>query len=236
MSIGTLNKTDILVLSWWISDLCSKLPNIPFVSVTNKIVWVIVLISIINIPISLRSESSPPPFVKGIFLFFTLVFIYGLCHVLFGYSLYYPTLGRIVPNTENVVGVLTSLAPFFIIYVLSISDRISESQLRLWSLLFLCNAIVAFFSMKYKVLFHDNLESFTNNAGYEFVYLLPFVLFWRNNKAIYFLYQLVILYFVLQSHKRGAILTSVLVCTYYLYAYIKVQILGFRHKLVFFYF
>ena len=61
------------------------------------------------------------------------------------------------------------------------------------------------------------LKDFTNNNGYDFTTLLPLMLFPKINKIIKIILFCIIIFFIVQSNKRGAIISVLLSFLIYMY-------------------
>ncbi len=120
-----------------------------------------------------------------------------------------------------VKSIFFNLSFFFPVYYLSYKNRISEKEIVNLFYIFFLFAVVGYFSSSEQISIETNREEFTNNAGFAFVHIMPFLYFIkRRSLAIGLLF--VSLGFVMMAAKRGAILIAVLFTLYYFYQqYIK---------------
>lgn len=113
-----------------------------------------------------------------------------------------------VSQISYLVGPLRSFLPIFAFYYYTKKGDIDEDSIQLWFVLIF--ALYAFFSFtKTETMMSDGTRiGFTNNMGYLFVALIPFVYVIKKNVYQYAALA-VLLLFVVKSMKRGAILVAV---------------------------
>lgn len=120
-----------------------------------------------------------------------------------------------------VKSIFFNLSFFFPVYYLSYKNRISEKEIVNLFYIFFLFAVVGYFSSSEQISIETNREEFTNNAGFAFVHIMPF-LFLIKKRSVAIILLFVSLGFVMVAAKRGAILIAVLFTLYYFYQeYIK---------------
>lgn len=85
-------------------------------------------------------------------------------------------------------------------------------------------AILSFYNNEQSILLDNiiaNEENIVNNVAYSFVWLIPFLFFIKKNLLVKVGFLLLIIFFIIQGAKRGAIITGGLGCIMYLYYFFK---------------
>lgn len=195
---------NIIMLAIWVPFFASSIDAfLNITSITNKIIQLIWLVSIFCI-IKLLCRSKNPPAIRRGLLFTVFLTCYGVLHLLFGHSL--NAVDRIVPTSEYLIGVISSLFPVFFVYYYSTSGYITEDIIRRWSLLFIVTVLISYPNSVAHIQSSMDYEQFTNNIGYTFVHCLPFVLFWYRKPLFQYTLFFVIGIFIMNALKRGPIL------------------------------
>lgn len=117
-------------------------------------------------------------------------------------------------------GILISSLPFYPIYYFSRKGILRSNYLIMFFFVMLMISILQFFYNREQILLEriSGNEDVVNNAAYMFVNLIPFVFLIKKSKTISILSMLVLVFFIIQGSKRGAILTGsvgVLIYIYY---------------------
>lgn len=117
--------------------------------------------------------------------------------------------------------ILYNLLFFFFSFYLSLKNIISEKNILYFYLVIFIITILNYYSLSNKISYDLEREEFTNNLGYTFVTLLPF-LFLIKRKYISIIILFISLIYILLSAKRGAIIIGITFTLYYFYQeYIK---------------
>lgn len=115
--------------------------------------------------------------------------------------------------------ILIALMPFFPFYYFAYKNRLTEKHLLRFFLIMIIIAIIRYYSNINSTIaerISDN-ENVVSNTAYLFVGILPYIFLWKEKKYIGFTSLVVILYFVIQSSKRGALLTGLIGAITFLY-------------------
>lgn len=107
--------------------------------------------------------------------------------------------------------ILTALLPFYPFYYFAQKGVLREKDLRNFFLVILPVFIFNFYLSKESILMRLNLAedaSVVNNEAYRFVFILPFLFAFNQKKLLSFLVLFVILFFVIQGAKRGALIAG----------------------------
>ena len=109
---------------------------------------------------------------------------------------------------------------FFIAYRYVTNTPEGRTNITIIAIIFYALALLRYFYSKSELL--EERESFTNNAGYYFVALLPFIpVVFKRHRVLGVLMMLISLLTILASAKRGAILCLIVVAIFSLFYYLK---------------
>lgn len=158
-----------------------------------------------------------------------------LCILLVSYTLYglFPIVENEVLYVESVVEVppfyyiksaLISILPIYSFCHFAKEGTIDYKDIKLFSIFFLIIIIVDYFDNQAKGLIAaiekgGNSEEFTNNVAYEFLYLFPYLYFFKKKYALPFMVCIIV--FLFFSMKRGAIFVGVVCLVLFLYNWLK---------------
>ncbi len=153
-----------------------------------------------------------------------LVFtLYGGYNMLFGGQIRL-TVGDIVsiPNYYYLKDIYMSLLSVYGFFHFVKKGWLNEKKIRILSLLFVIVATANYLRSQQEAmtlaLEEGSLqEGFTNNASYEFLYLLPILFFWRKRVIVLNILLCYMFYFIIMGMKRGAIIIGACVFIYMIY-------------------
>lgn len=128
----------------------------------------------------------------------------------------------LVPNYYYLKDIYMSLLPVYGIFHFVRKGWLNEKNIQILSLLLIIVATANYFralhaAMAYALEKGSLQEEFTNNASYEFLYLLPILFFWRKRLIVLNFLLCYMLYFIVMGMKRGAIIIGMCVFIYMLY-------------------
>jgi O-antigen ligase len=110
-------------------------------------------------------------------------------------------------------GILLSLLTFYPFYYLAQRGELQVKHLVCFFLIMLPITIFQFYFSRSRVLMSKDLlanAEIVNNAAYIFVWLIPFVFFLKKKRMLAFGAVFVLMLFIIQGNKRGAIITGAL--------------------------
>lgn len=115
--------------------------------------------------------------------------------------------------------ILTALLPFFPFYYFASRGNLTDKHLRYFSLIMLPIFIVSFFSSRNDLISQsvNNTENVVTNTAYLFVALIPYVFLWGKQKFIAIAGMLLLLFFIIQGAKRGALIVALMGCLVFVY-------------------
>jgi len=142
---------------------------------------------------------------KGVMLAFTAFFVVLLCYGL---------------------ALVFNLAPLYAFYCFSRQGLLTEKRLLLWFIIFLVIATLDFYTVQRKglaLLAEDGsqYEEITNNAAYSMLGLMPFVFLLRKKPMWQYIFLAYVMFIVVTGLKRGAILISLFLLLWFVYAQTK---------------
>lgn len=115
-------------------------------------------------------------------------------------------------------GIVLCLATFYPAYYLARKGSLRRKDLLVFFVLGIIAAIVSFFYVASKLSseYGLNEETIVNNMAYNFVFLTPF-LFLIKRKNLSYILLFVLMFFVIQGAKRGAIVVELVLVLLYFY-------------------
>ena len=159
---------------------------------------------------------------KGVMLAFTAFFVVLLC-----YGLALVLLDNSVKDNKSfLMFIINNLAPLFAFYCFSRQGLLTEKRLLLWFIIFLVIATLDFYTAQRKGLAllaeeGSQYEEITNNAAYSMLGLMPFVFLLRKKPMWQYIFLAYVMFIVVTGLKRGAILISLFLLLWFVYAQTK---------------
>lgn len=115
--------------------------------------------------------------------------------------------------------ILTVILPFFPFYYFAYKGFISNKQLLRFFIIMLPIAIASFYSSRSHILLESlsTNENVVTNTAYFFVALIPYVFLWGKRKVFSIISLVILLFFIIQSAKRGALIVGVVSAIVFVY-------------------
>lgn len=158
------------------------------------------------------NDSKLVPFLGVLNVFTVVLSLYGLVNIFIG------GVSSYVSSEVFLKNILMSFLPLYSFYYYSQKGYITSTWIK-YVLFILCAVSVVQYN-QYRV---EELadaaigrENITNNAGYAFLALMPFLFFWNNKRIIQFLLLFFISVYIISGMKRGAIFIG-FICTLYFF-------------------
>lgn len=120
-------------------------------------------------------------------------------------------------------GILIASLPFYPFYHFAQRGHLKSKQLIVFFLIMLVVSIAQFYVYKVEILSirqSDN-ENIVNNVAYTFVFLMPYLFLLKERKLLSLLLSFVMLFFIIQGAKRGAMISGVIGMTFFAYYQLK---------------
>ena len=145
-------------------------------------------------------------FFEKIILWFWFI---NTCYWLFSEKVLMSAWYEPLSTLNNFKSIFCTFLTYFPFRYFTRKNILTENHLSFFAVIMLIAFVLSFFSYEVRMLDKYNREAITNNMGYRFVTLLPFLAIFR--KPIYsYILTFIASYFVIMSSKRGAILCCAL--------------------------
>jgi len=225
MSSLVINKytvaLNLYIFLWWIYSFHLYATGFfPIIEqVSNVILGVNLLVSIFAF-IHCLFKYPLPRFLKVLSVLIFLFVIYGLLNIVRGETIVVRHSGTVISPGSYMIGPLRSFLPIFVFFLFGEKGYLNEKAIRFWFYIFMVSAVFFFFTNLFKLQGGTEEDLLTNNIGYLFYALFPFVYFFKKGWFQY-LVAMVIMMLSIMSIKRGAILVSSVCFLYFLYSKLK---------------
>lgn len=222
MKSKAINQCDCYVGIWFLYSLFGALhilTGITTVLQVIAIIWAFILC-----PSRFLLRKGQPALLNIIVLLTILHLFYGFAAMIFG-----PTTllrGEVRPPHIYIRTALGSFLPIIVFYEYTVRGVLTESRIKKYFWILLALTVFNYFkSYKATILAlrmqGNDVTEITNNVGYNFLVMIPMVLFFYRKPLIQYILLFVIMGFVVSSMKRGAILIGVFCFAAFLYKNIK---------------
>lgn len=127
--------------------------------------------------------------------------------------------------------ILMVLIPFFPFYYFSQKNIIGKRSLIVFFIITLAITVAQFYAQRAQILSSrvtDN-EDVVNNVAYTFVFLIPFLFLLKNKKILSMLLAFLLLFFIIQGAKRGAMIAGSLGLIFF--GYYQFKTIGKKNKI-----
>ena len=158
------------------------------------------------------------PFLKSVSMLCLMYIIYGVINILCGredFGSFHVSSFIYLKNSLN------SLLPIFVFYDLSRRGFLTTDKIKKYIILFIPLTVVLFVKFQSLMLLDSGKDEMTNNLGYMFVSLLPYVYFFYRRPLFQYVIIGILMTFVAVAVKRGAILIFILGTVYFLFTTFK---------------
>lgn len=187
-------------------------------SLAAKLVLIVILLLSVYYTIRL-SQMKLPVYFKVLSALLVLYTVYGLFRVFVSEPIMKD--GIVIDNTLTIKNAYMSILPIFVYSYFAIKGYITEKWLLYWLPFFLLVAVASFYEeqnsrLQAAIALGSSRREFVNNCGYLFVSLIPYVCFVRKKNYIKLAILLPLVFFIIMSMKRGAILTGAVAVIYFL--------------------
>ena len=179
-------------------------------------------------------EMPKSSYMKALTLFICMMIVYGLIRFIGGETLY---AGEASRPQSFILLFMHQMPAVLVFYMLAKEDKIRIIDLKLWLFVFLLMAYLHYqhnyelFLAKMSII-GSTMEEMTNNMGYLFLSILPFVVLFYKKPWIQYAIIAIVGFFVINSAKRGAILLFALSFAFFLYVNMKNKSLSSWGKLL----
>lgn len=165
----------------------------------------------------LFSAYKVPVFFRALSTLLLMYIVYGTVLIISGNNVVIVGVGS--PSIHVYLqNSLNSLLPIFVYYYYSRCGKLNEDSIRYYFIILVPLIIVLFISEQSRLLADMNQDSITNNVGYMFLSLLPYVCFFHKKPVFQYVIIGVLLTFVVLSVKRGAIMLMLLGVCFFMFS------------------
>lgn len=208
-----INQCDIYVGMWCIYMLQGVLyPS----GIINRILQLIMLLwSMIAVFKFMIQSTGCSSILKATFFLIVMYTVYGGIHIMFGEAI------MMRDQYLYLQASLNSLAPIFLFYDFAMNGKLTSDRIRIYLPILIVTCLLLFYKNESHVLLMTNKEEITNNIGYMFVPLIPFLFFYSKKPILQYVFMGIIILYVFMAMKRGAILICVISAMVLLFVNIK---------------
>lgn len=118
---------------------------------------------------------------------------------------------------SQITAILTAVLPFFPFYYFAYKGCISKEQLLRFFVMILPIAIASFYFKRTALISESLSDNVVTNTAYFFVALIPYVFLWGKRKMFSSIIFVILLFFIIQSAKRGALIVGVISALVFIY-------------------
>lgn len=210
--IKSLKICDIFVGLWALYYLQGLLyPQ----GVINQLVQLLmILLGLVSFAKCIMTKTSSG-IITATVLLVLMYIVYGGTIIMFGDGIPWTADSTYLKNSFN------SLLPIFFFYNQTKAGNLTEKRIRIYSLLMLLCVIIFYTYFGLNLLALLGVDETTNNVGYMFVALLPFVFFWHEKPLLQYILLAVLMLYILMGMKRGAIAIGAMAVVVFIYSQFK---------------
>lgn len=212
-----INECAIYTMLWCIYYLQGVLYSSGSI-ISQCVLLLILMLSLYYVAISF-TKYEMPAFLKVVATFLVIFVAYTLVSYLDPTPIYKNfCMEERVTSFNTLKTVLISMLPIYAYYHFSRKGLITESNISRYLLCLLALATIMFIRKQNELMIQTtDVEEFTNNIAYDFLQLIPMLVFLKNKLIWQYTTLAYIVIFVLLGMKRGAILIGVLCLLYFIY-------------------
>lgn len=181
-------------------------------SSASKVILVVLILLSAHSYISLFFyKQKKIVYIKWANILFCFFLFYGVLYLFSGKTYVIARGGTEVQSFGFIKQMLVCYLPLFTTYHLTLKGKVSEDDIRCWSILFLITSIVFFYverttALRMAMEFNSSRTEFTNNSAYLFAAIIPILIVWQKRPLIQYGLFFICVAFLILSMKRGAIL------------------------------
>lgn len=212
-----INRCDLFILIWALYYLQGVLYS---PGIINRILQLIIIIWAFIECLNVLHTKLRSPILKSLLFLLSMYIIYGSWIILFGDNI---TLkgGRAPSDYIYLQNSLNSLLPIFLFYRYTKLNLLTHRRIITYTYIFVLVAVLSFYKLQNNSILMTGRDEITNNIGYLFVSLIPFVYFFYKRSITQYILLGFLLLFIFMSMKRGAILIGTLSTIIFLYTNFK---------------
>ena len=207
-----INLCDIFVMLWGIYYLQGILYS---PGILNQIVQLIMIVLGLYAMVHYILRGTKSNLLNAVVVLVIMYSIYGVYIILYGDGLI------MTSDTTYLKNSLNSLLPIFFFYNQTKLRNLEHNRIHIYTIFILVVTIARYYYNSQQVMDERNADEITNNIGYWFVFIIPFIYFFRQRVLLqYFLLAVIVLY-IFMGMKRGAIVVGCISALIFLYSNIR---------------
>lgn len=121
---------------------------------------------------------------------------------------------------SQIRNISTAILPFYPFYYFSTKGNLSSNNLVWFFYILVPVCIMNYYASLNNLIEEFGVENIVNNSAYLFVALIPYVFLIGKRKILAMLTLLILLFFIIQSSKRGALIAGVFSTLIFIYHFI----------------
>ena len=212
------NKTDIGALFFFLLIMYEMRTFLFQISpyITVGLTFVVLFVNICFI-IRVNVKDKLLPFIRVLNLFLFLLVIYGLILIISGKSLHvYEADNAPVNTTAFLIKSITSLGPIYAFYDIGLRGFLWEGRIKHWFYIVIAVSLLLFVQNRVELIAGGKeATEVTNNMGYYFVTMIPFLVFFQNKRATQYFLLAFFAIMIVTSAKRGAMVVGLLAILFF---------------------
>lgn len=209
--IRKINQSDVFVTLWALYYLQGLL--YPQGIINQMIQLLMILMGLVSFFKCLM--ASTPCLIKATIALVFMYVVYGTAIILFGDGISWTIDSTYLKNSLN------SLLPIFFFFLQTKCGDLTEKRIKIYTLVMIICVIIYYTYFGRLSLDQLGVEEATNNVGYMFVALIPFVFFYHKTPLVQYALLAILMMYVLMGMKRGAMLIGAMSVVIFLYSGFK---------------
>ena len=210
-----INQCDVYVGMWCIYMLQGILYPRGIINQVVQLTMLLWSMAVVLKYIIRPSVYLHSPILKTTILLIVMYMIYGGIHIMFGDAI------MMRDQYLYLQASLNSLAPVFLFYDFTMNGKLTSERIRIYLPILIITCILLYYENARQFSLLTNQEEVTNNIGYMFITLIPFLFFYSRKPILQYVFIGIILLYVFMGMKRGAILIGILATMILLYSNLK---------------
>lgn len=205
------NQCDVFVALWGLYYLQGVL--YPQGLINQMIQLLMILMGLVSF---VKCLTMPTPgLIKATVVLVLMYVVYGTAIILFGDGIGWTTDSTYLKSSFN------SLLPIFYFFSQSKCGNLTEWRIKIYTLVMIAVVCLYFTYFGQMTAANRDEDEITNNVGYMFVALIPFVYFYYEKPIIQYVLLAILMMYILMGMKRGAIFVGLMSVILFLYSGFK---------------
>lgn len=191
-------------------------------SLMSKLILVVLLLVSLYYFVKANASYKLPKVLKVLSIIVVVFSIYGLIRILINESILVVEGNYMIKSWDYLKNIWMSFLPAYVFYVVVKNDNFSESDLRIWTIVFLTISIVSFYWHQNETMIaaqsrYRRVDEVTTNAAYEVLPIIIMLPFFSKRSLLQYAILSVCLYHLLIGMKRGALLCGLVATIWFFY-------------------